>query len=49
MGEEILQGLFVDPDPWEVTKLPDDQKHKLAVIEDTEVETWDSIQRKISS
>ena len=51
IGEEILQGFFVDDKPWEVTDLPEEEKHKLAEIEEkeTEVEIWDSIQRRISS
>jgi hypothetical protein len=45
IGEEILQGFSVDPNPWDVTK----DENKLVTIEDTEVKEWDSIQRRILS
>jgi hypothetical protein len=44
-GEEIMQGIFVDQDPWDVTK----DEAKLVTIEEGDVELWDSIQRRISS
>ena len=44
-GEEIMQGIFVDQDPWDVTK----DESKLVTIEEGDVELWDSIQRRISS
>lgn len=43
IGEEILQGYFIDSDPWDVTK----DTSKLVVIDEHDTEYWDSVERRV--
>lgn len=44
--EEILEGYFIDEDPWRVTKVG---QHKLIVIEKEDTDLWQENQQKILS
>jgi hypothetical protein len=44
-GDEIMQGIFVDQDPWDVTK----DESKLVTIGEEDLDLWNSVQRRISA